>query len=319
MELTVIRRHCRGLLALLSAGAFGRRRLGAIGRKSIPRPASTWTSPATSRPCATRRCSRASARRCRRCWRDIAPAERVASLTLPSDDVISTWVQDFEIEEEKSLRHPLHRPLHLPLHGRSGAAIPGRQQRRSSRRSRPSVCWCCRSTPTRPATARCGARQSVAGCRGAPKAPNVSLVPMVLPSGDVSDSTTLCRRPRRWPATLPRLTALAQRYGAGEVLVTEVRASPAGADGKQSFAVNATRYGREAPKNFTDTRRRRSRDHRRAAGPERRPRHRLGPGPVEAGQPGRCQQAIHHDRRCADHQPQAMGRHQEAAGRRAVA
>src|SRR5690349_11441340 len=31
----------------------------------------------------------------------IAPAERVQSLTLPSDDVISTWVQDFEIEQEK--------------------------------------------------------------------------------------------------------------------------------------------------------------------------------------------------------------------------
>src|SRR5262245_16768583 len=32
----------------------------------------------------------------------IAPAERVQSLTLPSDDVISTWVQDFEIEQEKA-------------------------------------------------------------------------------------------------------------------------------------------------------------------------------------------------------------------------
>src|SRR5262245_2039767 len=33
--------------------------------------------------------------------RDVAPEERVASLTLPSDDVIAGWVQDFEIEQEK--------------------------------------------------------------------------------------------------------------------------------------------------------------------------------------------------------------------------
>ncbi len=66
------------------------------------------------------------------------------------------------------------------------------------------------------------------------KAPNVSLVPMVLPTGDVSDTTALSAT-QALAGDLPRLTALAQRYGAGDVLVTEVRASPVGDDGMQKF------------------------------------------------------------------------------------
>ena len=84
------------------------------------------------------------------------------------------------------------------------------------------------------------------------KAPNVSLVPLVLPSGDVSDSTTLSAT-QALAGDTQRLAALAQRYGAAEVLVTEVKAAPVGADGMQSFAVSATRYGRSATTQFSDT------------------------------------------------------------------
>jgi len=84
------------------------------------------------------------------------------------------------------------------------------------------------------------------------KAPNVSLVPMQLPTGDVSDTEALSAT-QALAGDLPRLTALAQRYGAGDVLVTEVRAAPPGSDGKQNFAITATRYSRESPQSFTDS------------------------------------------------------------------
>src|SRR5262249_56462844 len=83
------------------------------------------------------------------------------------------------------------------------------------------------------------------------KAPNVSLVPMVLPTGDVSDTTTVSAT-QALAGDLARLTALAERYGAGDVLVTEVRASPVGGDGKQTLAITATRYSRDTPQSFTD-------------------------------------------------------------------
>ena len=44
-----------------------------------------------------------------------------------------------------------------------------------------------------------------------------------------------------------------QFVGAGEVLVTEVRAAPVGPDGMQSFAIAATRYGHSATTQFSDT------------------------------------------------------------------
>ncbi|MGH6891112.1 MAG: DUF2066 domain-containing protein [Dongiaceae bacterium] len=181
---------------------------------------------------------------------DIAPAERVASLTLPSDDVISTWVQDFEIEQEKSsATHYIGRytfrfladPVQQYLAGNNVEFAQVQTKRLlvlpiytdefgNSTLWGPGNLWL---------------------AQWSQKAPNVSLVPMVLATGDVSDSTTLTAT-QALAGDLPRLTALAQRYGAGDVLVTEMRASPVGVDGKQTFAIAATRYGREAPKSFAD-------------------------------------------------------------------
>ncbi len=164
---------------------------------------------------------------------DIAPAERAASLTLPSDDVISTWVQDFEIEQEKTSATRyigrftfrfMAEPVQQYLAGNSVQFAQIQTKRLlvlpiytdeagNSNLWGPTNLWL--------------ATWSL-------KAPNVSLVPMLLPTGDVSDTEALSAT-QALAGDLPRLTALAQRYGAGDVLVTEVRASPPGADGRQNF------------------------------------------------------------------------------------
>jgi len=181
----------------------------------------------------------------------IAPADRVQSLTLPSDDVISTWVQDFEIEEEKSsATHYIGRytfrfladPVQQYLAGNNVAFAQVQTKRLLvlpvyTDQTGTSTLW--------------GPANLLLLPWGA-KAPTASLVPMVLPSGDISDSTTLSATQALGGDT-QRLAALAQRYGAGDVLVTEVKASPPGVDGMQSYAVSATRYGRSATTQFTDT------------------------------------------------------------------
>lgn len=181
----------------------------------------------------------------------IAPAERVQSLTLPSDDVISSWLQDFEIEQEKSsATHYIGRytfrfladPVQQFLAGNNVAFAQAQTKRVLvlpvyTDETGNSTLW--------------GSANLLLLPWGA-KAPSSSLVPLVLPSGDVSDSTTLSAT-QALAGDTQRLAALAQRYSAGEVMVTEVKAAPVGADGMQSFAVSATRYGRQATTQFSDT------------------------------------------------------------------
>ena len=181
----------------------------------------------------------------------IAPADRVQSLTLPSDDVISTWVQDFEIEQEKaSATHYIGRftfrfladPVQQFLAGNNVAFAQAQTKRVLvlpvyTDETGNSTLW--------------GPANLLLLPWGA-KAPNASLVPLVLPSGDISDSTTLSAT-QALAGDTQRLAAMAQRYGAAEVMVTEVKAAPVGPDGMQSFAVAATRYGRGATTQFSDT------------------------------------------------------------------
>ena len=181
----------------------------------------------------------------------IAPAERVQSLTLPSDDVISSWVQDFQIEQEKaSATHYIGRftfrflaePVQQFLAGNNVAFAQVQTKR---------VLVLPVYTDETGNSALWGPANLLLLPWGA-KAPNASLVPLVLPSGDVSDSATLSAT-QALAGDMQRLAALAQRYGAAEVLVTEVKAAPVGPDGKQSFTVSATRYGRGAATQFSET------------------------------------------------------------------
>ena len=250
MELTIIRRHCRGLLALLLLVIS----TGVASAQSSQVYTATGIDVDITGDIATLRDQamlEGQRKALQKVLTDIAPAERASSLTLPSDDVISTWVQDFEIEEEKtSATRYIGRftfrfmadPVQQYLAGNSVQFAQIQTKRLlvlpiytdeagNSNLWGPTNLWL--------------APWSL-------KAPNISLVPMLLPTGDVSDTETLSAT-QALAGDLPRLTALAQRYGAGDVLVTEVRASPPGADGRQTFAITATRYSREAPQSFTDS------------------------------------------------------------------
>jgi hypothetical protein len=250
MELTIIRRHCRGLLALLLLVLS----TGVAAAQSGQIYTATGIDVDITGDIATLR-DQAMLEGQRMALQmvlgDIAPAERAASLQLPSDDVISSWVQDFEIEEEKTSATRyigrftfrfMAEPVQQYLAGNSVQFAQVQTKRLlvlpiytdeagNSNLWGPTNLWL--------------APWSL-------KAPNISLVPMVLPTGDVSDTEALSAT-QALAGDLPRLTALAQRYGAGDVLVTEVRASPPGADGRQNFEITATRYSRESPQSFTDS------------------------------------------------------------------
>ena len=250
MALTIIRRHCRGLLALLllvvSAGVASAQSGQVYTATGID--VDITGDIATLRDQAMLEGQRKALQKV---LADIAPAERAAALQLPSDDIISTWVQDFEIEEEKTSATRyigrftfrfMAEPVQQFLAGNSVQFAQIQTKRLlvlpiytdeagNSNLWGPANLWL--------------APWSV-------KAPNVSLVPMQLPTGDVSDTETLSAT-QALAGDLPRLTALAQRYGAGDVLVTEVRAAPVRDDGMQDFAITATRYSRESPQSFTDS------------------------------------------------------------------
>jgi hypothetical protein len=180
----------------------------------------------------------------------IAPAERVQALTLPSDDVISTWVQDFEIEQEKSsATHYIGRytfrflaePVQQYLAGNNVSFAQVQTKRLLvlpiyTDETGASTLW--------------GPGNLLLLPWGA-KAPSASLVPMVLPTGDVSDSATLSAT-QALAGDTQRMAAMAQRYGAGDVLVMEVKAAPIGADNVETLSIAATRHGRSATTRFTD-------------------------------------------------------------------
>src|SRR6185369_12940064 len=50
-----------------------------------------------------------------------------------------------------------------------------------------------------------------------------------------------------------KLSALAQRYGAGDILVTEAKLSPAGADGKRALNIAVTQYSVDGNKSYKDS------------------------------------------------------------------
>lgn len=181
----------------------------------------------------------------------IAPAERVQSLTLPGDDVISSWLQDFEIEQEKSsATHYIGRYTFRFLADPVQQFLAGNNVSFAQVQTKRVLVLPVYTDETGNSTLW-GPANLLLLPWGA-KAPTASLVPLVLPSGDVSDMTALSATQALGGDT-QRLAALAQRYSAGEVLVTEVRAAPVGPDGMQSFAIAATRYGHSATTQFSDT------------------------------------------------------------------
>lgn len=181
----------------------------------------------------------------------IAPAERVQALTLPSDEVISTWVQDFEIEQEKSsATHYIGRYTFRFLADPVQQFLASNNVSFAQVQTRRLLVLPIYTDETGTSTLWGPANLLMLPWNA--KAPASSLVPMVLPTGDVADSSTLSAT-QALAGDLPRMGAMAQRYGAGDVLVVEVKASPVGEDGIETLAIAATRYGRSASTQFTDS------------------------------------------------------------------
>lgn len=259
MELKVIRRRCRGLLAailfVLPTCLSGFQALvgGAWAQTGAVYTATGIDVDVTGDIATLRDQAMLEGQRkaLQKVLTDIAPADRAAALTLPGDDTISAWVQDFQIEEEKiSATRYIGRFTFRFLADPVQQFLAGNNVEFAQIQTKRLLVLPIYTDEAGNSTLWGAGNLWLA--QWSQKAPNASLVPMMLPTGDVSDSTTLSAT-QALAGDLSRLTALAQRYGAGDVLVAEVRASPVGAGGTQAFAVAATQYGREAPKSFSDS------------------------------------------------------------------
>ncbi|MEZ5829759.1 MAG: DUF2066 domain-containing protein [Dongiaceae bacterium] len=249
MELTIIRRHCRGLLAVLLLMLSASTAWAQAGQVYT----ATGIDVDITGDIATLRDQaliEGQRKALQKVLSEIAPTDRVASLTLPSDDIISTWVQDFQIEQEKtSATHYIGRFTFRFLADPVQQYLANNQVEFAQTQTRRLLVLPIYTDEN--GISNLWGPSNLWLAQWSQKAPNASLVPMILPTGDESDTTTLSAT-QALAGDLPRLTALAQRYGAGDVLVTEVKAAPIRPDGMQDFAIAATRYSREAPSSFTD-------------------------------------------------------------------
>lgn len=257
MAFTVIRRLCRGLLtaAILACAAapFGLPAGGAWAQAGAIYTATGIDVDVTGDIATLRDQALLQGQRLglQKVLAEIAPAERVQALTLPSDDVISSWVQDFEIEQEKSsATHYIGRYTFRFLADPVQQFLASNNVSFAQVQTKRLLVLPIYTDDTGNSTLW-GPANLLMLPWGA-KAPTASLVPMVLPSGDVSDSTTLTAT-QALAGDLPRLGALAQRYSAADVLVVEVKAAPVSDNNVETLSVAATRYGRAATTRFTDT------------------------------------------------------------------
>ncbi|WP_374383015.1 DUF2066 domain-containing protein [Dongia sp.] len=182
---------------------------------------------------------------------EIAPADQVAGLQLPSDDEIGGWVADVEIEEEKmAATHYVGRytirfaaaPVQEFLSGQGVAFAETRSKQMlvipvytdetgTTGLWGPTNQWLAAWT-TRPA--------------------GNALVPIVVPRGDLDDQNTLSAT-EALGGNEPKLEFMGERYQAGDVAVAEAQMSAPGADGQRTLTLNVTRYSAEGPQAFKDT------------------------------------------------------------------
>lgn len=181
---------------------------------------------------------------------EIAPADQVAGLQLPSDDEIGSWVSDVEIEEEKmAATHYVGRytirfaaaPIQDFLGGQGVAFAETRAKQMLlipvyTDETGTTGLW----GPT---------NQWLASWASRP--PGNALVPIVVPRGDLDDQNTLSAT-EALGGNEPKLEFMGERYQAGDVVVAEAQMSAPGADGQRSLALNVTRYGIDGPEKFQD-------------------------------------------------------------------
>ena len=182
---------------------------------------------------------------------EIAPADQVAGLILPSDEVIGGWVSDVEIEEEKmAATHYIGRytvrfqaaPIQEFL-GSEGVAF-------AETRSKQMLLIPVFTDETGNTGLWGPTNQWLSAWTTRP--PSNALVPIVVPRGDLDDQNTLSAT-EALGGNEPKLEFMGERYQAGDVVVAEARMSPAGADGRRSLALDVTRHGLDGAEKFQET------------------------------------------------------------------
>ncbi len=180
----------------------------------------------------------------------IASAEDVKHVTLPGDDEITSWVQDFEIEEEKTsasryigrftfrfMADPIRQFLtdqgiaYAETESKAVLVLPVYTTETGD-----TELW----GPTNPWFAAWASRQQQPG-----------LVPIKTPVGDLPDTNAISAT-QALAGDKPRIQALADRYAVGDVMVAEAALQPPSADGKRILALTIASYGADNVQNLKD-------------------------------------------------------------------
>jgi hypothetical protein len=171
----------------------------------------------------------------------IASADALQGLQLPSDDEITSWVQDFEIEEEKTsasryigrftfrfMADPIRQFLtdngvpYAETESKAVLILPV-----FTTETGDTELW----GPTNPWFAAWAARPQEPG-----------LVPIQTPVGDLPDTNAITAT-QALAGDQARIQSLADRYATADVMVAEATLQPPAADGKRTLALSVTDYG----------------------------------------------------------------------------
>ena len=180
----------------------------------------------------------------------ITSPEDMKGVALPDDDEITSWVQDFEIEEEKTsaaryigrftfrfMADPVRQFLtergipYAETESKAVLVLPVYTTETGD-----TELW----GPTNPWFAAWAARPQQPG-----------LVPIKTPVGDLPDTNTITAT-QALAGDHVRIQALADRYAAGDVMVAEAALQPPSADGRRVLALTIASYGADNVQNIKD-------------------------------------------------------------------
>jgi hypothetical protein len=180
----------------------------------------------------------------------ITAPEDMKGVTLPGDDEITAWVQDFEIEQEKTsasryigrftfrfMADPIRQFL-------TDQGIPYAETESKAILVLPVYTTETGDTelwgPTNPWFAAWASRQQQPG-----------LVPIKTPVGDLPDTNTITAT-QALAGDKVRIQALADRYAVGDVMVAEAALQPPSPDGKRVLTLTVASYGVDNVQNLKD-------------------------------------------------------------------
>ena len=180
----------------------------------------------------------------------IASAEDIKHITLPGDDEITSWVQDFEIEQEKTsasryigrftfrfMADPIRQFL-----ADQGVAYAETESKEIlvlpvyTAETGDTELW----GPTNPWFAAWASRQQQPG-----------LVPIKTPVGDLPDTNAISAT-QALAGDRSRIQTLASRYAVGDVMVAEAALQPPSPDGKRVLVLTVASYGAANVQNLKD-------------------------------------------------------------------